>query len=248
MHWESRGRNISAGQQSRHIALQHSGLYEVGELAGIKAFCSFTFPSSSNQSTEFLCVAENEAGRSVQKVFVLVTGPSQPERIRYHVDGNSLVLQWEEPRITNGPMADYEVHFTAEDPSLPNAQWQVQQSGGPLERALTLAGLQGFASIILNTVCMLMMICRREHRLHGEDPRPEPQRARPLQPAVHGQPIPSTSAFSQRSFFFASLQVRTWLAARPPTAKTSPEGRLERRPSQEELEVNCEASLPISNY
>jgi len=29
MHWESRGHNISAAQQSRHIALQHSGLYEV---------------------------------------------------------------------------------------------------------------------------------------------------------------------------------------------------------------------------
>jgi len=29
MYWESRSRNISIAQQGRHIALQHSGLYEV---------------------------------------------------------------------------------------------------------------------------------------------------------------------------------------------------------------------------
>uniref|UniRef100_A0A914L7B6 Ig-like domain-containing protein n=1 Tax=Meloidogyne incognita TaxID=6306 RepID=A0A914L7B6_MELIC len=48
MYWESRSRNISIAQQGRHIALQHTGLYE---------------------NSEFFCVAENEAGRTVQKVF-----------------------------------------------------------------------------------------------------------------------------------------------------------------------------------
>lgn len=49
-------------------------------------------------STEFQCVAENEAGRTAQKVEVTVTGPTQPEKIRYHIEGTRVHLQWEEPK------------------------------------------------------------------------------------------------------------------------------------------------------
>jgi len=46
----------------------------------------------------------------------LFQGPTAPERIRYHVDGNKVAVQWEEPRVTNAPMEDYEVtslpHYT----------------------------------------------------------------------------------------------------------------------------------------
>uniref|UniRef100_A0A915MVF1 Uncharacterized protein n=1 Tax=Meloidogyne javanica TaxID=6303 RepID=A0A915MVF1_MELJA len=122
MYWESRSRNISIAQQGRHIALQHSGLYE---------------------NSEFFCVAENEAGRTVQKIFVLVTGPSQPERIRYHTDGDKIFLQWEEPRITNGPIVDYEVFYIPiVDADKPDQEWTVQRSGGPSERTLTLRPLR----------------------------------------------------------------------------------------------------------
>ena len=72
---------------------------------------------------------------------MLVTGPSQPERVRYHVDGNTITLQWEEPRITNGPMADYEVFFT-DQPDLPDDQWSVRRSGGPEAKSITLGGLK----------------------------------------------------------------------------------------------------------
>nr|CAD2207383.1 unnamed protein product [Meloidogyne enterolobii] len=104
MYWESRSRNISIAQQGRHIALQHSGLYEI---------------------------------------FVLVTGPSQPERIRYHTDGDKIFLQWEEPRITNGPIVDYEVFYIPiVDADKPDQEWTVQRSGGPSERTLTLRPLR----------------------------------------------------------------------------------------------------------
>lgn len=37
------------------------------------------------------------------------TGPTSPERIRYQIHGNNVDLQWEPPRITNGPVKDYVV-------------------------------------------------------------------------------------------------------------------------------------------
>ncbi|KAI1721109.1 fibronectin type III domain-containing protein [Ditylenchus destructor] len=118
--WESKGRAISTPRESRFITLQHVGLYE---------------------NTDFLCVAENEAGRSTKKIKVLITGPTQPERIRYHVDGDKVILQWEDPRIPNAPMVDYEVIYT-DDPSLPEDQWLRARSGGPDAKSITLPDLK----------------------------------------------------------------------------------------------------------
>uniref|UniRef100_A0A915EU79 Uncharacterized protein n=1 Tax=Ditylenchus dipsaci TaxID=166011 RepID=A0A915EU79_9BILA len=118
--WESKGRAISSPRESRFITLQHVGLYE---------------------NTDFLCVAENEAGKSTKTIKVIITGPTAPERIRYHVDGDKIILQWEDPRITNGPMKDYEVLFT-DDPSLPEDQWQSVRSGGPDAKSITLPDLK----------------------------------------------------------------------------------------------------------
>ncbi|CAD5215684.1 unnamed protein product [Bursaphelenchus okinawaensis] len=106
--WESKGRSISNPQEGRSIALQHKGLLE---------------------ETSFLCVAENEAGKTSKRIHVVVTGPTAPERIRTNVDGDDIGLQWEPPRITNGPMEDYEILYT-DDPSLPEDQWQTTNSDG----------------------------------------------------------------------------------------------------------------------
>lgn len=106
--WESKGRKISSPQEGRSISLQHKGLLE---------------------ETSFLCVAENEAGKTSKRIHVIVTGPTAPEKIRAEVDGNDLTIHWQEPKITNGPMEDYEVLYT-DDPSLPEDQWQTARSGG----------------------------------------------------------------------------------------------------------------------
>lgn len=68
-------------------------------------------------------------------------GPTAPERIRYHVDGDKIILQWEEPRITNGLMADYEVLFT-DNNLLPESEWQTMMSGGPDVTSITLPNLK----------------------------------------------------------------------------------------------------------
>lgn len=58
------------------------------------------------------------------------------------MDGNTIVLQWEEPRITNGPMADYEIFYT-DSPERPDAEWMVKKSGGPERKGpLTLTDLK----------------------------------------------------------------------------------------------------------
>ncbi|VDK48392.1 unnamed protein product, partial [Anisakis simplex] len=107
--WHSRGRPINSPQKKRFITMEHGGLYE---------------------STNFSCVAENEAGKSMRRVQVVVTGPTAPERIRYQIDGNNVDLQWEQPRITNGPMKDYEILYT-DDPNRPEDEWQIVRVGSP---------------------------------------------------------------------------------------------------------------------
>jgi hypothetical protein len=109
--WESKGRKISNPQEGRSISLQHKGLLE---------------------ETSFLCVAENEAGKTSKRIHVIVTGPTAPEKLRAEVDGNDLTVRWDEPRITNGAMEDYDVLYT-DDPSLPENQWQTARSGGKTE-------------------------------------------------------------------------------------------------------------------
>ncbi|KHN88307.1 Mesocentin [Toxocara canis] len=118
--WHSRGRPINTPQKKRFITMEHGGLYE---------------------STNFSCVAENEAGKSTKRVRVIVTGPTAPERIRYQIDGNNVDLQWEPPRITNGPMRDYEILYT-DDPNRPEDQWQVTRVGSPDIRALKIPNLK----------------------------------------------------------------------------------------------------------
>ena len=73
----------------------------------------------------------------------MVTGPSQPERVRYYIDGNTIIIQWEEPRITNGPLAEYEVFYIpTSDADKPDNEWAIQRSEGPTERTLTLRHLR----------------------------------------------------------------------------------------------------------
>uniref|UniRef100_A0A9J2PYA6 Fibronectin type III domain protein n=1 Tax=Ascaris lumbricoides TaxID=6252 RepID=A0A9J2PYA6_ASCLU len=114
------GRPINTPQKKRFITMEHGGLYE---------------------STNFSCVAENEAGKSTKRVRVVITGPTAPERIRYQIDGNNVDLQWEPPRITNGPMTDYEILYT-DDPSRPEDEWQITRVGSPDVRALKIPNLR----------------------------------------------------------------------------------------------------------
>uniref|UniRef100_A0A915BJG8 VWFA domain-containing protein n=1 Tax=Parascaris univalens TaxID=6257 RepID=A0A915BJG8_PARUN len=118
--WHSRGRPINTPQKKRFITMEHGGLYE---------------------STNFSCVAENEAGKSTKRVRVVITGPSAPERIRYQIDGNNVDLQWEPPRIANGPMTDYEILYT-DDPDRPEDEWQITRVGSPDVRALKIPNLR----------------------------------------------------------------------------------------------------------
>lgn len=73
--WESKGRKISNPQEGLSTALQHKGLLE---------------------ETSFLCVAENEAGKTSKRIHVIVTGPTAPENVRSKVDGNDLTISWSE--------------------------------------------------------------------------------------------------------------------------------------------------------
>ncbi|PAV82981.1 hypothetical protein WR25_24062 [Diploscapter pachys] len=101
--WQHKGRPMNNGEKGTHMTMQNGGIIE---------------------NTEYSCVAENEAGKSTKRINVTVTGPSAPERIRYQIDGDKVNLNWEQPRITNGPMVGYDILYT-DDPSLPPEQWSV---------------------------------------------------------------------------------------------------------------------------
>lgn len=116
--WESKGRKISNPQETRSITLSHKGLLE---------------------ETSFLCVAENEAGKTSRRIHVIVTGPTEPERIRTKVEGDDVALNWEPPRITNGPIEDYEILYT-DDPTKPEDQWDTTRSNG--ETSITIPDLR----------------------------------------------------------------------------------------------------------
>ncbi|VDM96837.1 unnamed protein product, partial [Thelazia callipaeda] len=118
--WYTRARPINKPQKKKFITMEHGGLYE---------------------STNFSCVADNEAGRTSKRVQVIVTGPTSPERIRYQIDGNNVDLQWEPPRITNGHLKDYEVMYT-DDLNLPEEQWQVARAGSADARMLRVPNLK----------------------------------------------------------------------------------------------------------
>ncbi|VDK64046.1 unnamed protein product [Onchocerca ochengi] len=118
--WYTRARPINKPQRKKFITMEHGGLYE---------------------STNFSCVAENEAGRTTKRIQVIVTGPTSPERIRYQIHGNNVDLQWEPPRITNGQLKDYEVLYT-DNPSLPEEYWEVAKAGSPDARSLQIPNLK----------------------------------------------------------------------------------------------------------
>ncbi|VDK87367.1 unnamed protein product [Litomosoides sigmodontis] len=115
-----RGRPINKPQKKKFITMEHGGLYE---------------------STNFSCVAENEAGITTKRIQVIVTGPTSPERIRYQIHGNNVDLQWEPPRITNGPLKDFDVFYT-DNPDLPDEQWQVERAGSADARSLRISNLK----------------------------------------------------------------------------------------------------------
>lgn len=74
---------------------------------------------------------------------MLVTGPSQPEHIRYHIDGDNIFLQWEEPKVTNGPIVDYEVlYIPTSKADKPDNEWSVKRSGSATVKMLTLRQLR----------------------------------------------------------------------------------------------------------
>ena len=92
------------------------------------------------ENTHYTCIAENEAGTQQKSINVVITGPSAPERVRYQIDGNAVKLQWEEPRITNGPMAGYDVLYS-DDPSLPLDQWKIHRIDDPNVKDARIDGL-----------------------------------------------------------------------------------------------------------
>ncbi|ETN76804.1 fibronectin type III domain protein [Necator americanus] len=90
-------------------------------------------PLNNGEKTLFMKMHIGGVIENTQLVFFFVTtelrkrlaaGPTAPERIRYRVDGDKVNLQWEQPRITNAPMAGYDVLYT-DDPNLPEDQWKV---------------------------------------------------------------------------------------------------------------------------
>ncbi|CAD6185909.1 unnamed protein product [Caenorhabditis auriculariae] len=117
--WQHKGRPLNKGERSNHMRMQNGGIIE---------------------NTVFSCIAENEAGRSTKRINITVTGPSAPERIRYQIDGDKVTLQWEQPQITNGPMAGYDVLYT-EDPNLPRDEWKVHHIDDPHARSTTVPRL-----------------------------------------------------------------------------------------------------------
>ncbi|VBB26357.1 unnamed protein product [Acanthocheilonema viteae] len=118
--WYTRARPINKPQRKKFITMEHGGLYE---------------------STNFSCVAENEAGRTTKRIQVIVTGPTSPERIRYQINGNNVDLQWEPPRITNGPLKDYDVLYT-DNPNLSDEYWEVEKAGSADARSLRISNLK----------------------------------------------------------------------------------------------------------
>ncbi|CAG9535199.1 unnamed protein product, partial [Cercopithifilaria johnstoni] len=118
--WYTRARPINKPQKKKFIAMEHGGLYE---------------------STNFSCVAENEAGRTTKRIQVIVTGPTSPERIRYQIHGNNVDLQWEPPRITNGPLKDYDVLYT-DNPNLSDEHWEIAKAGSADARSLRIPNLK----------------------------------------------------------------------------------------------------------
>ncbi|VDN92224.1 unnamed protein product [Brugia pahangi] len=118
--WYTRARPINKSQRKKFITMEHGGLYE---------------------STNFSCVAENDAGRTTKRIQVIVTGPTSPERIRYQIHGNNVDLQWEPPRITNGQLKDYDVLYT-DNPKLSDEYWEVVKTGNPDVRSLRISNLK----------------------------------------------------------------------------------------------------------
>ncbi|VIO91673.1 Uncharacterized protein BM_BM10822 [Brugia malayi] len=118
--WYTRARPINKSQRKKFITMEHGGLYE---------------------STNFSCVAENDAGRTTKRIQVIVTGPTSPERIRYQIHGNNVDLQWEPPRITNGQLKDYDVLYT-DNPKLSDEYWEVVKTGNPDARSLRISNLK----------------------------------------------------------------------------------------------------------
>lgn len=49
-------------------------------------------------------------------------------------------MQWDEPRITNGPLKDYEVLYT-NDPSLPESKWKTAKTNNSETKLLVLPDL-----------------------------------------------------------------------------------------------------------
>ncbi|KAK6743874.1 hypothetical protein RB195_010896 [Necator americanus] len=117
--WQHKGRPLNNGEKTLFMKMHIGGVIE---------------------NTVFSCVAENEAGKSTKRINITVTGPTAPERIRYRVDGDKVNLQWEQPRITNAPMAGYDVLYT-DDPNLPEDQWKVHRVDDPHTHTATVSGL-----------------------------------------------------------------------------------------------------------
>ncbi|CAJ0581112.1 unnamed protein product, partial [Mesorhabditis spiculigera] len=101
--WRHKNHIMQTGGHITSVRLKHGGLLE---------------------TTNLTCHAENEAGTGKADIRILITGPGAPERIRYSVEGDKVHLQWEPPKVTNGPLVGYDVLYT-DMPILPEEEWQV---------------------------------------------------------------------------------------------------------------------------
>uniref|UniRef100_A0A1I8E9B7 Fibronectin type III domain-containing protein n=1 Tax=Wuchereria bancrofti TaxID=6293 RepID=A0A1I8E9B7_WUCBA len=189
--WYTRARPINKSQRKKFITMEHGGLYE---------------------STNFSCVAENDAGRTTKRIqlaegvqvntcVLYSSGPTSPERIRYQIHGNNVDLQWEPPRITNGQLKDYDVLYT-DDPNLSDEYWEVVKAGNPNARSLRISSLREKRDYTFKI------------RAHNE-----------LGPGL----------------FSNQFTLTTWLAARPPVVTITPAEKVVKDPSNEELIFECEA-------
>uniref|UniRef100_A0A183CPQ6 Protein-tyrosine-phosphatase n=1 Tax=Globodera pallida TaxID=36090 RepID=A0A183CPQ6_GLOPA len=92
--------------------------------------------SDIRQSKEFVCVAENEGGRTETGFTIFVAGPgSAPENIRLAATRpKSISVTWDPPQIANGNITRYIIYYTALDdqsrdllvgqvPSKPISEW-----------------------------------------------------------------------------------------------------------------------------
>lgn len=61
------------------------------------------------QSKDFLCVAENEGGRTESEFTIFVAGPgSGPENIRLETNRpKSILVRWDPPQMPNGNITRY---------------------------------------------------------------------------------------------------------------------------------------------